>query len=183
MPAFFGRGLYYDTLVLAVTALSNMERFCALDGGLVCCSSALSMEPSAAHCLMKRPQKTKASRTPGAGGDASPTDRWVTQMRRGLLEFLVLAVLRHQEAYGYAILNELQRHEGPEVTESTLYLLLARLTKESLLTARQAPSPEGPPRRYYSLTAAGRHRLIEMTAYWKTISKSAESVLRTKRGQ
>lgn len=118
-------------------------------------------------------RRTTRARTAGS-------NPWVSQMRKGLLEFLVLAVLRRGEAYGYVILRELHAFEGLRLTESTLYLLLARLAKDGLLQARQARSPEGPPRRYYSLTAAGHRRLVSMTAYWKAITRSVDELLAAK---
>ena len=121
--------------------------------------------------------KNKAAGERTIGGRAAESNPWVSQMRKGLLEFLVLAVLRRGEAYGYIILKELRGFEGLSLTESTVYLLLARLTKDGLLRARKARSPEGPPRRYYSLTATGHRRLVDMTAYWKAITKSVDHVL------
>jgi PadR family transcriptional regulator PadR len=125
--------------------------------------------------------KAAGERTPG--GRTAEANPWVSQMRKGLLEFLVLAVLKRGEAYGYVILKELREFEGLSLTESTVYLLLARLTRDGLLRARKARSPEGPPRRYYSLTAAGRRRLVNMTAYWKAITKSVDRVLAAGEGR
>ncbi len=134
---------------------------------------------------MARDQRTKSGsvgeRT--AGGRSAEANPWVSQMRKGLLEFLMLAVLKRGEAYGYVILKELRGFEGLSLTESTVYLLLARLTKEGLLSARKARSAEGPPRRYYSLTAAGHRRLANMTAYWKAITKSVDQVLAAGEGR
>ena len=109
--------------------------------------------------------------------NGSESDRWVSQMRKGLLELLVLRILKSKETYGYSILSKLEEYEGLTVTESTLYLLLGRLTKEGLLTARQVKSTEGPPRRYYSLTKTGRGRLAKMTIYWKGLTASVNEIL------
>ena len=134
---------------------------------------------------MARDQEDKSEPAEGRTSGRRPAEStpWVSQMRKGLLEFLMLAVLKRGEAYGYVILKELRGFEGLSLTESTVYLLLARLTKEGLLRTRKARSAEGPPRRYYSLTAAGRRRLVHMTAYWKAITKSVDRVLAAGEGR
>jgi PadR family transcriptional regulator PadR len=88
-------------------------------------------------------------------------------MRKGLIELCVMAALRDGEAYGYQILQRLNRAEALAIGESTVYPILARLSAEGWVKVRSAPSPSGPPRRYYRLTAPGHKRLEEMSGYWK----------------
>jgi PadR family transcriptional regulator PadR len=111
-----------------------------------------------------------------------PTDKadrtWISQLRKGLVEFLVLAALKQQEAYGYQLLQRLAALNGLTLTESTLYPVLARLSEEKYLAVRQEPSPSGPPRRYYRLTASGRQRLQEMLTHWRQIVASIEDLNR-----
>jgi PadR family transcriptional regulator PadR len=102
---------------------------------------------------------------------------WVTQLRKGMVELCVLATLRDAEAYGYQIVERLGRLGGLEVTESTVYPLLARLAREGLVRLRTAPSPAGPPRRYYRLTDAGRQRLEEMSRHWGELRESVNQLL------
>ena len=97
---------------------------------------------------------------------------WVTQLRKGLLEFCVLNLLAHREAYGYDIAQRLKALDILSVTESTLYPILARLLDEGLLAVRMSTSSDGPPRRYFSLTPAGRERLSEMNAYWAQLHRT-----------
>ena len=92
---------------------------------------------------------------------------WVAQMRKGLVELCVLAALRGREAYGYEIVQLLGEAESLAIGESTVYPILARLADDGMVRVRVAPSPAGPPRRYYRLTALGEARLREMSAYWK----------------
>ena len=92
-------------------------------------------------------------------------DGWVTQLRKGLLEYCVLTVLRRGESYGYEIVQALQRIAALAVSESTVYPILSRLRAEKCLKTRDVPSTFGPPRRYFALTPAGRLRLAEMHAY------------------
>ena len=91
---------------------------------------------------------------------------WISQWRKGLLEYAVLLVLQRGESYGYEIVQALRGVEALAVSESTVYPILARLRAEKYLKVRDVPSPEGPPRRYFALTAMGRVRLAEMNAYW-----------------
>ncbi|MFA4944101.1 MAG: PadR family transcriptional regulator [Lentisphaeria bacterium] len=93
-------------------------------------------------------------------------DGWVTQLRKGLLEFCILNLLRRGESYGYEIVRKLQPAEVLAVSESTVYPILSRLKQDGCLKVRDLPSPGGPPRRYFALTASGRARLAEMNAYW-----------------
>ena len=104
-------------------------------------------------------------------------ESWVTQVRKGVVELGVLAVLRGSEAYGYEIVRRLAEAPGLEVTESTVYPVLARLAKDGCLAVRSAPSPQGPPRRYYRLTESGQSRLESMTQHWRTIRDSVERIL------
>lgn len=97
---------------------------------------------------------------------------WITQLRKGLLEYCVLLVLRRGESYGYEIVQALQAVDELAVSESTVYPILARLRTEQLLKARDVPSPSGPPRRYFSLTPRGKVRLAEMNAYWPALTNS-----------
>ena len=80
--------------------------------------------------------------------------RWVSQLKKGLVELGVMASLSAGEAYGYQIVQRLAGVDGLAVSESTVYPLLARLTREGLVSVRTADSPAGPPRRYYRLTVS-----------------------------
>lgn len=102
---------------------------------------------------------------------------WVSQLRKGLVEMSVLAVLRNGEAYGYQILQRLAATEELATTESTVYPILARLARDGLVKVRAAPSPAGPPRRYYHLTPWGKTRLKEMSRYWQGIIKAVNNLL------
>lgn len=105
------------------------------------------------------------------------SESWSAQMRKGFVEMCVLAVLRRDPAYGYAILKALNAEEAFTYTESTLYPALGRLTADGLLTSRKENSPNGPPRRYYRLTPKGHERLAEMQAYWASLKRGVERVV------
>ncbi|HAL91472.1 MAG TPA: PadR family transcriptional regulator [Verrucomicrobia bacterium] len=103
-------------------------------------------------------------------------DGWITQLRKGLLEYCVLLVLRRGESYGYEIVQALKRIEDLSVSESTVYPILGRLREEGFLKSRDVPSDAGPPRRYFSLTPRGKVRLAEMNAYWPMLTNALEQL-------
>lgn len=102
---------------------------------------------------------------------------WLSQMRKGVLELCVLAILDREETYGYAVVERMGKTPGMEVTESTIYPLLARLSNEGLLKLRIEKSASGPPRRYYSLSSNGKERLRELSNTWATIVGSVSTLL------
>ena len=91
---------------------------------------------------------------------------WITQLRKGLLEFCVLNAISRGETYGYELVQRLKGVQQLAVTESTVYPILSRLKQDGYVKVRDAPSSSGPPRRYFSLTTVGRHRIGEMNVYW-----------------
>lgn len=103
---------------------------------------------------------------------------WITQLRKGLLEFCVLNLLDERENYGYEIVQGLRDIEVLAITESTVYPILTRLCRDGYLKFRLAASPQGPPRRYFSLTVLGRHRVREMNEYWQDLNVSIERLKR-----
>lgn len=94
---------------------------------------------------------------------------WVTQLRKGLVEYCVLKVLAAGESHGYRIMKRLRTMDSLAVTECTVYPILTRLRNEGFLRVRTEDSPTGPPRRNYALTALGRHRLRDMDAHWDAL--------------
>src|SRR4051812_24742226 len=102
---------------------------------------------------------------------------WETQLRKGVAELAILAVIAHGESYGYQIVEKLQVLDGLALSESTVYPVLTRLTRQGLLAVRREASPAGPTRRYYRLTVIGRRRLAELTASWQRASGSLKTLL------
>ena len=101
----------------------------------------------------------------------------MTQMRRGTLEYCVMALLRDDERYAFDLIRSLGDVDGMVTSEGTIYPLLGRLRKEGLVTTRWAESPSGPPRRYYRLTDAGRRRLRAFTQEWKRFRDSVDALV------
>ncbi|MBR4409010.1 MAG: PadR family transcriptional regulator, partial [Bacteroidales bacterium] len=90
------------------------------------------------------------------------------QMRKGVLEYCILSILAHKEAYASTIIEDLKA-ANMIVVEGTLYPLLIREKNQGLLTYRWEESPQGPPRKYYMITDKGRSQLEEMDAAWSEI--------------
>jgi PadR family transcriptional regulator, regulatory protein PadR len=104
-------------------------------------------------------------------------DGVLTQLRRGVLEFCVLAYLKPQAAYGLEIATGLSQHELLFTSEGTLYPLLARLRKHGWVETTWRESRSGPPRRYYSLTSDGSAALEAFTELWKPFSHGVDKVV------
>ncbi len=103
----------------------------------------------------------------------------VSQLRRGVLEFCVLALLRDTERYSFEIVRALGEVDGLVTTEGTLYPLLSRLRKEKVVATTWRESTAGPPRRYYRLTPAGETRLAAFVAEWDRFRTSVDILLGT----
>lgn len=86
-------------------------------------------------------------------------------MRKGILEYCVLSILSKGDSYAPKIIAEL-KEARMIVVEGTLYPILTRQKNQGLLTYRWEESPQGPPRKYYSLTPKGREALSELDSSW-----------------
>ncbi len=101
---------------------------------------------------------------------------WMSQMRRGMVDFCILAALQHGEDYGYGLLQRLESTGVFALTESTVYPALARLAREGFIGTRRIKSPQGPPRKYYRLTPEGKAHLQEMRIFWKALDAGIEQL-------
>lgn len=102
-------------------------------------------------------------------------DAILTHLRRGALEYCVIAMLQEQELYGLDIARRLTVDGILMSGEGTLYPLLARLRKAGLVDTQWRESVEGPPRRYYSLTQDGRSALAAFTRTWKPFRDAVDT--------
>jgi len=100
----------------------------------------------------------------------------VAQLRRGVLEHCVLALLEGEERYGYDLVTELSE-AGLLASEGTMYPLLSRLRKVELVETSWRESTSGPPRRYYSLTPRGRDALAAFRAAWCDFKSSVDTIM------
>jgi len=93
-----------------------------------------------------------------------------------LLEYAILSQLAMEPTHGYEVLQRIRALPGMDVTESAVYPILSRNAADGLLRVRQEPSPNGPPRRCYSLTPLGRTRLIQMRHFMRDIAQAVEAL-------
>lgn len=96
-------------------------------------------------------------------------DNTKAQMRKGILEFCILSILKERDYYTSEILEELKKAKLL-VVEGTVYPLLTRLKNGDLLTYKWEESTSGPPRKYYKLTLKGEDFLKELNDTWQELS-------------
>ncbi len=101
------------------------------------------------------------------------------QMRKGVLEYCILSILQHGDAYTSEILSEL-KDAKLLVVEGTVYPLLTRLKNVGLLSYRWEESTSGPPRKYYALTETGKLFLNELTTTWSELTEAVNLVTTNK---
>jgi PadR family transcriptional regulator PadR len=101
--------------------------------------------------------------------------RQMTEILKGILEGIVLAILSGRPAYGYEITAWLREQGFSDIAEGTVYALLIRVEQRSLVDVEKVASEKGPPRKVYSLNAKGREYLEE---FWRTWSFLAERLER-----
>ena len=106
-------------------------------------------------------------------------DEWRSQIKRGTLEFCILLLISHAPRYGYEIISRLESRPIVATKESTVYPLLRRLQKDGCLTSFWQETAEGlPPRKYYTITDAGREYLEAMRSEWRELCETIEGLER-----
>jgi PadR family transcriptional regulator PadR len=114
--------------------------------------------------------------------EPAQTRNVISQLRRGTVEYCVLALLRDGERYGFELVRELSAVDGLVTSEGTIYPLLTRLRKDELVTTFWQESESGPPRRYYRLTDAGHTALADFTHEWVRFRDSVDAILKGRKG-
>lgn len=105
-------------------------------------------------------------------------DNWITQVRKGILDLCILSALKGRERYGYDLVKSLCEIPGMNITEGTIYPLLSRLRLQGLVNTRLVESPEGPARKYYSLTPAGEKNAELMMLHLETLLEGCRALRR-----
>jgi PadR family transcriptional regulator PadR len=100
----------------------------------------------------------------------------MTEMLKGTLEGIVLAILAGQSAYGYEITARLRAQGFSEIAEGTVYALLVRIEQRGFVDVMRIPSEMGPPRKVYSLNAQGREYLEEFWRTWRFLAERLEQL-------
>lgn len=109
------------------------------------------------------------------------TDNIKSQMRKGVLEYCILSILNNNDAYASSLISDL-KDARMIVVEGTLYPLLTRQKNQGLLSYRWEESPQGPPRKYYSITEKGKELLSEMDSAWQEVVDTI-AFIRNKKNQ
>ncbi len=100
----------------------------------------------------------------------------MTEMLKGTLEGIVLAILAVQSAYGYEITARLRAKGFSDIAEGTVYALLIRVEQRGFVDVQKVPSEKGPPRKVYSLNARGQEYLEEFWRTWGFLAERLEQL-------
>ncbi len=110
-------------------------------------------------------------------------DKYESQMKKGVLDMLVLKLLEKEEKYGYQIINELKEMSNSRflLKEGTLYPILYRLEDDKFVESKWSEAVgKKVPRKYYVITKEGREALREIQALWMDINRSAAMIMEVK---
>lgn len=99
-----------------------------------------------------------------------------TQLRKGVIELCILALIARNDMYGYDIVRAMAKYT--DINEGTVYPILRRLTKEGYFATYLMESAAGPARKYYTITDHGKIYLKKNTAEWEEISLLVNSILK-----
>ncbi|NEY20801.1 PadR family transcriptional regulator [Bacillus ginsengihumi] len=104
----------------------------------------------------------------------------ITEMLKGVLEGCVLEIISRGETYGYEITQQLRKLGFTEVVEGTVYTITMRLEKNNLVDTEKKPSNMGPPRKFYTLNAAGQKQLEMFWKKWDFVSSKINELKKIK---
>ena len=102
-----------------------------------------------------------------------------TQLKKGVLEMVVLSKIAHRDSYGYDIYQEISTNMA--ISESTIYPILRKLTTEGLCETYLRESSEGPPRKYFKVSRKGQKRLEELKMDWQKFQRVVNKMIRSDR--
>ncbi|MGO4294592.1 PadR family transcriptional regulator [Chitinophaga sp. RAB17] len=102
-------------------------------------------------------------------------DNTQSQMRKGVLEFCILSIIKQGEAYPSDIIEKMKEAKL-DILEGTLYPLLTRLKNAELLTYRWVESSSGPPRKYFSMTDKGEAFYQELESTWNELANAVHQL-------
>jgi PadR family transcriptional regulator PadR len=107
-------------------------------------------------------------------------DKWQSQVRKGMLDFIILIFLSQKEFYGYELIKAIKETAEINISEGTIYPLLSRLKKEQSITAKWVEMETGIPRKYYRITDRGKIVLTGMKESWKQFSLTINQLMEEK---
>jgi PadR family transcriptional regulator PadR len=97
---------------------------------------------------------------------------WESQIRKGMLDFIILLCLQKKEYYGYELIKAIKATAELDISEGTIYPLLNRLKKEEMISSRWEEKETGIPRKYYQITDKGEAALADMKRSWTQFNAS-----------
>lgn len=100
-----------------------------------------------------------------------------SQLRKGALDLAVLALLARGDSYGYELTQALIGAGFDGLGDATIYGTMRRMEQSGLVTSRLEPSPDGPARKYYALTADGKHQLQQGAERWQELATTMRELL------
>lgn len=101
---------------------------------------------------------------------------WETQLRKGVLAFIILSYLRKRKYYGYELISEIKKLIAINIAEGTIYPLLNRLKKDGLITSEWVEMEAGIPRKYYQITDFGAEILAGMKESWIDLNSAIQKL-------
>ncbi len=102
---------------------------------------------------------------------------WSVQLKKGLLLYLVMNIIKKKSSYGQEIIAEIEAITGFKVAEGTLYPLLKKLKEEQCVLSKWELNNDKAPRKYYFLTGKGGITLKEMNNYWKNLNENVTNLI------
>src|SRR5690625_399729 len=103
-----------------------------------------------------------------------------SQLLKGVLDGCVLKIISKEEIYGYDLIKELQNQGFSEIKGGTIYPLLQKLEKNGVIHGETKPSPEGPDRKYFTLTKVGKEELEDFKLQWSNLTTIVAQILKEK---
>jgi PadR family transcriptional regulator PadR len=100
----------------------------------------------------------------------------MTEMLKGTLEGIVLALLAMRPAYGYEITAQMRDRGFVEIAEGTIYALLVRIEQKGLVDVEKVPSEKGPPRKVFTLNTQGQQELVDFWATWTFLTERIDQL-------
>lgn len=100
-----------------------------------------------------------------------------SQLLKGVLDGCVLKIISRQEIYGYDLIKELQDMGFNDIKGGTVYPLLQKLEKNKLIDGKTKPSPDGPNRKYFTITEDGKNELKEFKTQWNDLVGVVEQIM------
>jgi PadR family transcriptional regulator PadR len=105
-----------------------------------------------------------------------PIEGLATQLRKGVIEYCVLAMLRNTSRYGGELIQLMRSQDGLLTSEGTIYPLLSRMRADGLVDTEWRETPGGSPRRYYRLTKAGQQAVLEFQREWARFRATVDDI-------